>query len=282
MSYNSELYVYSDPINLTDPSGYNPNCISFFTDICATKRFYEIISENPLTAGQNALTLVALFEDRELQTLWGTYAGRTVARRLEWILTMTSGEKKTGIDLWGLPYQFRVDALFGYNDCWFKGDLQDNQFYGISANGARNPWYNKPYSNQVGHFLTATALSYGQYPDSVTFQFIIGHELLDDDNLSGQLGVDVSTAIPYFLGAVDADAQGNKLKRDQLLWNILGFPGPVNPNYVDPNRQGNSLQDLRLSVKGYRFGKWVYDNSSLLPVDGARWLRRNIVAGRFK
>jgi hypothetical protein len=251
----------------------------------------EIISKDPFTAGKNALTLVALFEDRELNTLPNMRgAGQTLSKRVEWILDLTRGSSEGEIldavtQLGRLPLQFRFDALFGDNDCWFKEDLRDNQFY-------QSKWTKRQkYSNQVGHFLTAVALGYSFLDTSsdkhLAENLAIGHELRSDyagdpdGGLPAQLkpGLVTDQMRKDFWDAVDADERGAKLKRDELLWGILGFSGSVNPNYVDPNREGNSLQDLRLTVKGIRFGKWVKDNPGLQPIDGARWLRRNIVFG---
>ena len=289
MSYNSWLYVYENPINLTDPSGFNPDCRFYHLELCAIQRFYEIVAEDPLTAGKNALTLVALFEDQELQTLWGAYAGRTVSKRLEWLLELTRGSADGfGPDIaaqgLGLPLQFHYDALFGDNDCWFNESLRDNQFYDPLT------WAKtKKHSNQVGHFLTAVALGYS-YSNYSIEQLVIGHELISDNGLDtpggllSQLNPSIVTdqMRQDFWDAVDADASGDKLERDELLWSILGFPGSVNSNYADPNREGNSLQDLRLTVKGVRFGQWVKTNPGLQPIAGARWLRQNILFGTSK
>ena len=291
MSFNRWNYTQSNPINYTDPTGLNPNCKVPFRaqpSYCADQRFIEIVSKDPWTAGKNALTLVALFEDQELQTLWGNVAGRTVSERLEWLLELTRGSADGDVvniatQELRLPLQFRYDSLFGDNDCWFKEELRDNQFYGT------NWTKTSKHSNQVGHFLTAVALGYS-YSNYSIEQLVIGHELISDNSrdIPGGLASQLNPSIVAdrmrqdFWDAVDADARRNKLERDELLWSILGFQGSVNPNYVDPNREGNSLQDFRLTARGVRFGQWIKDNPNLQPIAGARWLRQNILFGISK
>ncbi|HLO31533.1 MAG TPA: SBBP repeat-containing protein, partial [Anaerolineales bacterium] len=85
-SYNAWLYAYANPINLSDPSGLNPNCIHPYLSFCAFQRFTEILEEN---STNGATALVNLFTDNELENMWGRYAGTTSAARLEWILGIT-------------------------------------------------------------------------------------------------------------------------------------------------------------------------------------------------
>jgi RHS repeat-associated protein len=290
MSYNAWLYAYANATNLTDPSGYNPNCRGGANLAlhmrCAEERFFEITQKDPATAGRNALTLIALFEDNELSTLWFRVAGKTAGTRLRWILNMTRGGEDaitSGLsEAFVLPLQFADSYVFGCGDEYFKQELRDNQFYG------RDWTKTTKRSNQVGHFLTAVAMAY-TWPDALTEQFVIGHELSSDNpadpnggNLN-QVRTSISDQVRQkWRDAVKADEQGDKLLRDQLLWDILGFGGAIDPSFVDPNREGNSLQDFRLTVKGYRFGKWVLSNKDVLPIEAARWLRANILSGTSK
>jgi len=274
--------VEGNPVNLTDPLGNNPRCTGYYEE-CARDRFFEIISKDPATAGKNALTLVALFEDKELQTLWWQAAGRTVSSRLVWLLHMTRGKDANYSPL---PFQFRYSNLFGDNDCWFKDELQDNHLYNKKDKEGYLIWAQGGPSNQVGHFLTAVALTYF-WPwreEDLALQFIIGHELLSD---TGGHIPQVTTPISEemkqnFFDALKADELGNELKRDELLWEILGFGGDLNSNYIESNRIGNSLPDLRLSLKGYRFAKWVGSHANLPSGSGGSWLRQNILRGRFE
>jgi hypothetical protein len=172
--------VEGNPINFVDPIGLNPNCTLAPRGRCAIQRFYEIVSEDPVTASKNALTLVYLFEDEELQSLWGDFAGRTVSERLKWILDLTRGsEDGSFIDsctiALHLPLQFHQNSLFGNDDNYFKEELRDNQFYGTAWTKTTK------HSNQVGHFLTGVSFGYSM-PDFITDWFVIGHELRSDNS----------------------------------------------------------------------------------------------------
>jgi hypothetical protein len=241
----------------------------------------EIVSQDPATAGKNALTLVALFEDQELQIVWGSVAGRTVSKRLEWLLELTNGNGDY-YGVGGIGLQFHYASLFGDSDCWFGSGFRDNHLYHQKKDG-KLVWQDAAgeTSNQVGHFLTAVGLSYGILLDIAVLKAYLSHELVGDKRgVGNQLQEEVTEQMRQdFLGAVMADAQGNRTKRDELLWGILGFGGTVAPDYIESGRTGNSLPDLRLDVKGYRFGKWVKNNSSLSPNAGAIWLRQNILVG---
>jgi len=276
LSLNRWNYVDSNPVNRVDPSGRNPNCWSLNPFACADERFNEIVNIDTLTAHKNAFTLVSLFEDVELGTLWTDQAGSTVSKRLSWVLDKTRGFADGGfafdecIKEASFPMQFGRDADFGNDDLYFKEELRDNQFYN------KDHWANAGPSNQVGHFLSAVALGFS-HPDFITDWFVIGHELKSDKGgvLNQLFGV-TDQMKKGFTDAISADERGDNHTRDQLLWSILGFPASVAFGDVDPSRQGNSLQDLRLTVKGYRFGKWAAYNY-LPPVAAARWLRRNIL-----
>jgi hypothetical protein len=139
-------------------------------------------------------------------------------------------------------------------------------------------------SNQVGHFLSAVSLAY-DWPDAITFWFAIAHEIRSDngnDPNGGMINQLNPTAVTKqmgedFVNAIIADEQGNSIVRDNLLWGILGFPQTVDFGNVLRERQGNSIQDLRLAIRGFRFGKWVKNNQKLPSSEGANWLRKNIM-----
>jgi len=295
MSYNSWLYAYENPINLTDPSGFNPHCLNYHRDLCAQQRFYEIVAKDPFTAGKNLLTLVALFEDQELQTLWGTYAGRTVSKRLEWILHMTNGFPVGDITLPFPGAQFAYSDLFGTNDCYFSSEFRDNQFY-------QNEWKrpNSPsYSNQVGHFLTGVSLAYKNVfylseevgiMNTGNLDLMIAHEKVTDhtydpitNKQNPQIFAQIKNAqvtdqdVINFMNAIAYDDLGMYNERDQSLWNILNFGNNVPVGGADPNREGNSLQDLRLDVRAWRFAWWVRGHSGLSSSSGGAWLRSNLM-----
>jgi hypothetical protein len=66
--------------------------------------------------------------------------------------------------------------------------------------------------------------------------------------------------------------------RDQELWPVLHFDSTVPFAGVDARRQGNSLQELRLSFEGYRFADWIKQYANLPAVEPGSWLRINLGA----
>jgi|GEM_PF-1639336 len=280
LSFNKWNYTYSNPVNRIDPTGQSPQCFDLFPwdTFCSTQRFLEIVAYDKLTAGKNALTLVALFEDNELNTKRAHIAGRTASERLEWILKLTRGSDDdffldNCVYYGHLPLQFGGSSDFGNDDNYFKDELRDNKFYGTQWTKTTKA------SNQVGHFLTAVAFGYSM-PQFINDWFVIGHELRSDNGsdpnggLSQQIFTNVTDQMKQnFANAIKADEQLDYLKRDELLWDILDFGVSFDSNYVDPSREGNSLQDLRLTVRGYRFGQWVYNHSSQSPNVAGAWLR---------
>lgn len=62
--------------------------------------------------------------------------------------------------------------------------------------------------------------------------------------------------------------------RDQYLRKILTGSAP----FTDPNRKGNSLRDLRLSLRGFAFNDWVKANPHASVSDTSAQLRRLITS----
>jgi hypothetical protein len=82
-------------------------------------------------------------------------------------------------------------------------------------------------------------------------------------------------AIGLFLKAVEADKGRKPRERDKYLQTILGFSDEA---AGDPTRIGNSMPDLRLSIKGWRFGKGTRNEEEGIRTrqDAANWLRREV------
>lgn len=104
---------------------------------------------------------------------------------------------------------------------------------------------------------------------------IIGHEKSGDGNEIAQIQDATDIDIELFYQAVAADERGDYKSRDQILWKIMAFPPEVRIGSVT-TRGGNSLQDFRLSVKGFRFALWMEQYGDLPPIIAARWLRHNL------
>jgi hypothetical protein len=175
------------------------------------------------------------------------------------------------------------------DDIGFAPVFRDQQLY-------EKVWDLKPEeSNQVGHFLTAVSVSYDMgyaFFEWVTgeswvvrsdLMVIIGHEKVSDEGFAPKVFWDqywstTEDDIQRWHAAVEADRRGDSATRDQELWAILNFGPDIEFEGADPKRLGNSLQDLRLSLKGYRFSRWVWGNASTSPEEAAIWLRRNLQA----
>lgn len=275
MRLEQNLYAYatSNPTNKTDPTGLFSDlfgtgkcCRGLFVSFAAdpVARLHEIIAEvRPIGGGAEAL--FRSFEDCELLNKWGDIAGKTNGERLEWLLRVTGDWLGTHVRInWG-------------DDRGFSTAFQDGVFY-HSKWGAGDSYQ----SNQAGHFLTAVGLAYPQL-DLIKLQIIIGHEKLGD-NEWGLLGwpmqfmaIDPSDYLAW-RRAREYDEAGDPDKRDAALWPILDFED-VSVGDVDEDRVGNSLQDLRLSLKGTLFAKWVRQHGSSSPVDAGDWLRHNLGSG---
>ena len=293
ITYNKWVYANSNPVFYADHSGLRPECWNQVSavvgQICAIERFQEILREN----NNNGVTaLASIFTDGELQNMGGFYAGRTSATRLEWILNLTLGSyeskpldivAKFSCALPGELLAFHLQFAFAFPSGDNSGlpiGLEDSQFYdGIT--------WTKKESNQIGHFLSAVSTYYYGGRD---LELIIAHEQSTDpcfdwqtpkkcgsefwDNITGASPADRS----HFYKAWHYDTNGMYAERDQELWAILKFDSSIVKNLgdVDPARGGNSLQDLRLSLRGVRFADWIMSNRSSLPSEAGQWLMTNL------
>ncbi len=314
-SYDAWLYAYANPVNLIDPSGLDPQCRykmralfgpdaleSDIQGICAGQRLREIIAE----ANENgAVALVNTFRDFELSNDWGDVAGRTSSSRLEWLLNVTR-ERRSLETLF--PAHFRIK--FG-NDFCFKEEFRDSPFYPTWRETYPEIRDIIGETNQVGHFLTAVDLAYN--PRVVYLSIapsldigapatvkridlgelaVIGHEKISDVDwyVNGyprlwtyvvQTLSTTDTDIELWRGAIKDDERGDADARDRKLNEIFTWGGSRSvptrsEGYFDPRRVGNSMQDLRLSLKGFRFAYWVKANDSDPPDIAAEWLRVNL------
>jgi hypothetical protein len=271
LSFNQWNYVDGNPTNYIDPNGQSPNCPKEILggDWCARQRLFEIV--NAETANNGVLALARSFEDKELMNYWGDYAGKTSGSRLEWILKVTQGSDNPNSPQGILAHTLHLPvyfALYWGSDCGFSSELQDSHLY--------PEWGLLPSaSNQVGHFLSAVGITYYHW----NIAAIVGHEQTTDSSPLNYVSyITVSDEdMNHWYAAVKYDEQGSGEKRDDELWPILHFDDSIKPGNVVSKRQGNSLQDLRLSIKGYRFALWVENNRSTLPVVAGAWLRAELM-----
>ncbi|MBN1430549.1 MAG: hypothetical protein JXB07_19415 [Anaerolineae bacterium] len=117
---------------------------------------------------------------------------------------------------------------------------------------------------------------------------VIGHELTSDDNgLSYQMMVGLAhpSLAWLFLEAVADDLNGDISQRDKKLEQIFFSGGYTDQkgkfhHYTDDKtkwQQGNSLNDLKLSLKGFSFAAQVgYGGSKFSRREAADWLRKEL------
>jgi RHS repeat-associated protein len=274
-------YTHDNPVNFTDPTG-RYRCSEGsqdYQEFCSEqeeKLKVLDISRNPANSWVSTDSLRALlymFSNRGIASDMPGGPGAQAqqlrqidlspaAERLDFVLWATSSEE-------GSPLHFGIQ----FRDTGFAPEFQDHQLWPDS-------------SNQVGHFLTAVHLAYvGDYDFRLGIACTVGHELLSDHLASDWYqclqGIEADSEgyhIGRFLDAMVADVQGDYRQRDCLLRQIVGLPDafdPTNPT-IDYLRHGNSMQDLRLSLKGWIFG-WKVLGRSINSLDEAReWLIANL------
>jgi RHS repeat-associated protein len=143
-----------------------------------------------------------------------------------------------------------------------KGNYHDTGF----KKEFRDPWPNS--NNQVGHFITA--VKFGEYSIKSTgwketaLDFVIGHEMLAD-------GFPILSNIQQVLtGRRYRETHEMFLSgKDSEFTKILEITGTE-------KRSGNSIQDLRLSYKGWEFAQLIYGDELQTNEEYAAWLAQNI------
>ena len=255
-SLNRYSYTRNNPVKFVDPSGH-AECAS--TDC---QMIFHPVSGNivVIDPGDSALYwLIALIargdasaEDRLLQILKETRgAGQTdwpIADAIAGWLTRTHFRGVGGIpgDI-GFAQEFRDDHL--YTDVW---------------------GFDEPTSRQTGHFLTAVDMGYHEG----WIHSIVAHELHADPGAGVfiQLGLPTTADILNFRAAMEADERGFGGLRDAALSLVLNEAqrGPV------AERQGNSMEDLRLSIRGWRLGAMVANGQLGTNKDLANWIALNV------
>jgi hypothetical protein len=214
-------------------------------------------------APDNVAGLMRLFEEADLP-------GETPLERLRWIL------KTTASDLPGMQM-----GLFPWDDSGFREELADGKFYEDPKVWARLTKARQRHTKQMGHFLTAAGLRLNRWPTWVKLNLIVGHEKLGDGLPLGFVRQFLRTTPgdrERFLAAAAADRAGDGERREALLREIFHTGREA---LRDPRRIGNSLVDLRLSVKGWRFAEEIESGAVASRAAAAAWLRREVYdAGR--
>lgn len=138
-------------------------------------------------------------------------------------------------------------------------------------------------SNQVGHFLTAVDISIqarqSWWKKGLLLDAVIGHEMIGDWAGPGLQIVFGFTANFVTFGSVHRWFLSGK---DENFEKIITLSRKINNLIFDETAQqhnfysGNSIQDLRLSHQGWKFGELLSQNNIENPEDAAEWLKKSL------
>lgn len=177
-----------------------------------------------------------------LVNLYGTnyLPGDSVKERTDVILNLT----------YSAPYQHFSGQ---YGDSGFKAEYQDG-------------------ADQVGHFLTAVRL--GRLKGEYLFMYYlvdsasIGHEMISDNVIDSEGLDDVNSVLQFAVGF--SHPKVHNLFETENYEEILNYY-----DFIDPERNGNSVVDLNLTKAGFIFSDLIV-NENISNKDAAIWLRENL------
>jgi RHS repeat-associated protein len=258
---NRYAYARNSPLVYADPDGHFPwlviPALVIVAVVCTRStvdpvlvREANYIESLQVTASTDVDSLVEMFRTDQLR-------GSTAQERLATILDHTRL----------FPGLYTAG---GFGETGLNVDFQDGYLYEQYWGGE---------TRQVGHFLTAAAFGYraSQYSDPWEFltRFAVGHEIVGDQGAPLSWTRQFLAATPearnLFRQAIEADAAGRHELRDEYLRQILALNSA--PLEV---RRGNSLEDLRLTVRGWRFGQMVAMGQFASLEEAAQWLNDNL------
>ncbi|MEW5986618.1 MAG: RHS repeat-associated core domain-containing protein [Chloroflexota bacterium] len=258
-TFNRYSYALNSPLNYTDPTGHAV-CVNADCSYVQNPSTGNIVVRNYLANS----TLHRLI----VRVLMG---GDTAAGRLDEVLAETR--------MGNLPHAQFAGLGGERDDSGFKPEFQDDHLY-------EEQWgIKQPYSQQVGHFLTAVSMGNDQgfFRQLLWKYAIMRHEQAADGRgkigelfgLANQmlgpmtggpalLGFTAGYDIASFNYAVNYDTAGNYGARDEVLQGLHG------------NGLGNSMEDLRLSVRGWRLGNMVVSGELQTNKELATWIALNV------
>ena len=264
-SLHQYSYVHNQPINFTDPTG-KYLCDTNRKEYSQEQTYSEYCHEQKArldttrdTSSSDVLGgLIGWFLD---QTLPG---GDQSPKKGYWSNASSASERLDFV-LWYTHTGVRTHSGWSRNHSGFPKQYQD-------------PWPDS--RDQVGHFLTAVDIGRSDFPPY--YLCALGHELVGDGPYVHDALIQCGTPTPsqtnYFFEALEAEVVGNDILRDCLIARLL----PELPEELDANdpqfsgRQGNSRQDLRLTLKGLNFGKRVQMGNISTPHEASMWLVANL------
>lgn len=254
---NRYAYGLNNPVKYNDPTGHsvpvdvggylrvNPGTGNVFAWTIAGSGLRQVIARAAVGRDSASGRLSKLLQDTvglPLAQLDGWVASR-VAQELH---TQFAGPGSTLGDA-GFAPQYRDDYLYGL----YWGEVT-------------------PYSEQTGHFLTAVSM--GNATGSFWMCAAVGHEQRADNHIGRQIMAPTQGDIEAFQRALVYDAAGDSAARDHELYGILN----PSPSRSIASRRGNSMSDLRLTVRGWRLGSLVALGQLGSNKDLANWIALNV------
>ena len=276
-SLHPYAYAHNDPVQRVDPTGkWACDWGYWYAKICAHAAERLLVAPRWKPRKADLDTLLFLFETEALP-------GGSIPRNNGYQAAgLTAAQERLEFVLW-LTDDGQANFQIQFTDQGLRQAFRDS---GLFADDYSN--------NQIAHFLTAVRLGYGKgnlYPDSEenAIACIIGHEKIGDPAAGSSRGTSIaSNAVQCLLGgnrddhalfrqAVAADRNGNAQERDCLITSLLpGLPEQHARWGADHPRVGNSIQDLRLSIKGWIFGQDIRDRTITTLKAASSWLRTNL------
>jgi hypothetical protein len=245
-AFNRYSYSLSNPLNYTDPSGHFPVPLIIAAVVIAFMLTADTPGVPPAMVAQNTISDIASTSPTSadaLVTMFATdrLAGDTPQARVETILAGTDR---------GFGAQFAVN----FDDSGFRPELQDG-------------------SNQVGHFLTAVNFGYNNNT-GLGVPAMVGHEMYGD--VQGPSGGGGPLEMFYNTVQVGKGLSNPQAQQWFLSGEEANFQNVLDLGWPAGTRNGNSLQDLRLSWLGWRFGQMIRNRDFENNADMAEWLEEQI------
>ncbi|MBK9944711.1 MAG: RHS repeat-associated core domain-containing protein [Kouleothrix sp.] len=293
-------YAYSNPINYIDATGKFA-CLSAIADAVSSGGFgSHLYYEYCL----NSYSMADVYVDAEGQSdALGTLIKLFTDGRLPGGTTSTATQlRRSGLTSAAERLEFILDYTQDWKMVPFRKTFNDTGF----NQKFKDPWP-VDSGNQVGHFLTATGLAYSpsyyvnniiskvglltggiitKSSEDAALRLIVGHEKVSDKvggklaTIHAQYGAATDADIAKFLQALAYDEEGDYGARDALLCEIVQLPEGTSKANTDiihaSGRVGNSVEDLRLSLKGYIFGLKIKDRRIASLQQAGKWLEDNL------
>jgi len=256
-SLNHYSYVYNRPLVYLDDDGNFPWLV------------IPILAVTAVLCARANMDPVLVSETRYLESLH-----TTSATDLDALTTMFTTDRlrgETAEERFGtiLGHTRKVPGLYtagGWGETGLNIEFQDGRWYAQYWGGE---------TAQIGHFLTAAAFGHkaalGLDDQKGFLKLAVGHEMVRDPLWLMQYMAATPQARDLFNKAVESDIAGNYGGRDEYLATILMMNGGALEG-----RKGNSLEDLRLTVRGWRFGQMLAGGRFRSREEAAQWLNDNL------